>query len=65
MSAFAALERSLSEPLDAAIHIDARDKDPFSELQRVVQFRAECRLFLPHVLLIAVPNAGKRGLAAQ
>lgn len=65
MNAWAALETPLDEPLDAAIHIDAKDKHPDDELRRVVQFRTECRLLLPHVLLIAVPNAGKRGFAAQ
>ena len=60
---FADLETPLAEaPL---FHIDGKDSNPASELERQVQFRAEMRLLMPRVMLAAIPNAGKRGLAAQ
>lgn len=65
LASFADLETPLREPLDEGIHIDAKDKGLASELQRVVQFRTECRMFLPHVMIVGVPNAAKRGMAAQ
>lgn len=63
---FAGLDEALNEALDPAIHIDERDKDAWlSEVDRVAQFKAQCRMQLPQVRIVAVPNAAKRGFAAQ
>lgn len=59
---WADLETPLSEaPL---FFIEQKDRDPASELERQVSFRQQCRIHLPHVMLAAIPNAGKRGQKA-
>lgn len=50
-----------AEPM---FHIDPTDSEPESEIERQVQFRSQCRMLMPHVLLVAIPNAGKRGQKA-
>jgi hypothetical protein len=58
-----ALETPLSqEPLFA---IEPKDSSPASELDRQAEFRRLCAILMPAVMLIAVPNGGKRGLGAQ
>ena len=45
--------------------IEPRDNDTASEKARVVRFRRDLREALPNARVVAVPNAGKRGRAAQ
>lgn len=45
--------------------IQEKDRDPASEKARVVRFRNALRMKLPAARVVAVPNAGKRGYAAQ
>jgi hypothetical protein len=48
----------------AEFHIEPRDKDHLSELQRIAIFRRELRKRLPTARIIAIPNAAKRGMKA-
>lgn len=64
MNAFADLETPINEPLDPAIHIDAKDRDPESELERQAALVATIKRTFPGVKPVAVPNGGKRGIKA-
>lgn len=64
MNAFTALETALAEPLDAAIHIDAKDKDPVPELQRQAELVATIKRTFTRAKVAAVPNGGMRGQKA-
>jgi hypothetical protein len=43
-----------------AFHVDARHKDEADEIAIQTQFRAKMRIVAPQVMLVGVPNAGKR-----
>lgn len=59
LDTFADLEAPLYEqPL---FHVDAPDRDPESEVQRLGRFRADMRIHGPAVTIVGVPNAAKRG----
>ena len=45
--------------------IEPKDKDPRTELQRVVSFRKQLALKAPHLRAVAIPNGGKRGWKAK
>jgi hypothetical protein len=48
----------------AMFYVERPDKDPATELQRVAKFRRDLRKALPAARIIAIPNAGKRGIKA-
>lgn len=45
--------------------IEPKDKDPRTELQRVVLFRQELKRICPHLRAVAIPNGAKRGWKAK
>lgn len=45
-------------------YVERPDKDAATELQRVAEFRREFRKALPAGRVMAIPNAGKRGMKA-
>ena len=58
---------AMDTPLDAQprFPVEPRDRQPGSEVERQAAFRKLLRAVGPSVMSWAVPNAGKRGLAAQ
>jgi hypothetical protein len=56
----------LETPLRPTVQffIEAPDREPASELQRVASFRRDLRKGFPAARVAAFPNAGKRGPAA-
>ena len=62
---WADLETPLRETLHPAIHVDAKDRDAASELERQAEVVATIRRTFVGAKVAAVPNGAKRGQKAM